>query len=265
MNKKRVSKMIPIIIAISLLQACSFFEEKIEYEPFVKALDEGDMKTVMSASDDGYAYVKQRGIYSTYEQKEDGEHSKTIYQTSKGIYNTKDKSLYGNTTQEITSEVDNKNYKEEVNYSTNIMYKNEKVQSPDSNLDVSYVNLIVDRLKGIGKLKMKPGGDIKKFDQPSTVGYKLTESDFQSIINDNLKIQYDEYGGGSIALHIDSKNGLEQILQVSIVMNYKKRNDEGKLVKYISQIHTYFDSQRGNNQDARQEYIDFKVKYNKKQ
>lgn len=79
------------------------------------------------------------------------------------------------------------------------------MQSPDSNLDVSYVNLIVDRLKGIGKLKMKPGGDIKKFDQPSTVGYKLTESDFQSIINDNLKIQYDEYGGGSIALHIDSK------------------------------------------------------------
>ena len=66
------------------------------------------MKKVMSASDDGYAYVKQRGIYSTYEQKEDGEHSKTIYQTSKGIYNTKDKSLYGNTTQEITSEVDNK-------------------------------------------------------------------------------------------------------------------------------------------------------------
>ncbi|MDA2423876.1 DUF3952 domain-containing protein, partial [Bacillus cereus] len=106
--------MITIIITISLLQACSFFEKKIEYEPFVKALDEGDMKKVMSASDDGYAYVKQRGIYSTYEQKEDGEHSKTIYQTSKGIYNTKDKSLYGNTTQEITSEVDNKNYKEEV-------------------------------------------------------------------------------------------------------------------------------------------------------
>ncbi|HDR7718187.1 DUF3952 domain-containing protein [Bacillus sp. GX] len=257
--------MISIIIAISLLQACSFFEEKIEYEPFVKALDEGDMKKVMSASDDGYAYVKQRGIYSTYEQKEDGEHSKTIYQTSKGIYNTKDKSLYGNTTQEITSEVDNKNYKEEVNYSTNIMYKNEKVQSPDSNLDVSYVNLIVDRLKGIGKLKMKPGGDIKKFDQPSTVGYKLTELEFQSIINDKLKIQYDEYGGGSIALHIDSKNGSKQILEVSIVINYKKRNDEGKLVEYISQIHTSFDSHQGNNQDARQEYIDFKAQYNKKQ
>ncbi|EEK79050.1 DUF3952 domain-containing protein [Bacillus cereus] len=257
--------MITIIITISLLQACSFFEEKIEYEPFVKALDEGDMKKVMSASDDGYAFVEQRGIYSTYEQKEDGEHRNTIYQTSEGIYNTKDKSLYGNTIQEVTSAVDSKDNKEEVVYRTNIMYKNGQVQSPESNLDVSYVNLIVDRLKGIGKLKMKPGDDIKKFDQPSTVGYKLTELEFQSIINDKLKIQFDEYGGGSIALHIDSKNGSKQILEVSIVVNYKKRNDEGKLVKYISQIHTSFDSHQGNNQDARQEYIDFKAQYNKKQ
>ncbi|HDR3494125.1 TPA: DUF3952 domain-containing protein [Bacillus wiedmannii] len=265
MNTKKVSKMITIIITISLLQACSFFEKKIEYEPFVKALDAGDMKTVMSASDDGYAFVEQRGIYSTYEQKEDGEHRNTIYQTSEGIYNTKDKSLYGNTTQEVTSAVDSKDNKEEVAYRTNIMYKNGQVQSPESNLDVSYVNLIVDRLKGIGKLKMKPGGDIKKFDQPSTVGYKLTELEFQSIINDKLKIQYDEYGGGSIALHIDSKNGSKQILEVSIVLDYKKRNDEGKLVKYISQIHTSFDSNQGNNQDARQEYIDLKAQYNKKQ
>ncbi|MFC8056597.1 DUF3952 domain-containing protein [Bacillus cereus] len=265
MNKKRVSKIIPIIIAISLLQACSFFEKKIEYEPFVKALDEGDMKKVMSASDDGYAYVKQRGIYSTYEQKEDGEQRKTIYQTSEGIYNTKDKSLYGNTTQEVTSAVDSKDNKEEVVYRTNIMYKNGQVQSPESNLDVSYVNLIVDRLKGIGKLKMKPGDDIKKFDQPSTVGYKLTELEFQSIINDKLKIQYDEYDGGSIALHIDSKDSSEQILEVSIVINYKKRNDEGKLVECISQIHTSFDSHQGNNQDVKQEYIDFKAKYNETQ
>ncbi|MCP9279777.1 DUF3952 domain-containing protein [Bacillus wiedmannii] len=265
MNTKKVSKMITIIITISLLQACSFFEEKIEYEPFVKALDEGDMKKVMSASDDGYAFVEQRGIYSTYEQKEDGEHRNTIYQTSEGIYNTKDKSLYGNTTQEVTSAVDSKDNKEEVVYRTNIMYKNGQVQSPESNLDVSYVNLIVDRLKGIGKLKMKPGDDIKKFDQPSTVGYKLNESEFQSIVNDELKIQYDEYDGGSIVLHIDSKDGSEQILEVSIVINYKKRNDEGKLVEYISQIHTSFDSHQGNNQDARQEYIDFKAKYNKKQ
>ncbi|MBJ8098118.1 DUF3952 domain-containing protein [Bacillus cereus group sp. N11] len=263
--KKKAKVMIVVSIVASLLSGCGFGETKIEYERLVKALDEGDMKTVMSASDDGYAYVKQRGIYSTYEQKEDGEHRKTIYQTSEGIYNTKDKSLYGSTTQAVTSAVDSKDNKKEGVYRTNIMYKNGQVKSPDSNLDVSYVNLIVDRLKGIGKLKMKPGDDIKKFDQPSTVGHKLNESEFQSIVNDKLKIQYDEYDGGSIVLHIDSKDGSEQILEVSIVINYKKRNDEGKLVEYISQIHTSFDSHQGNNQDARQEYIDFKAKYNKKQ
>ena len=43
------------------------------------------MKTVMSASDDGYAYVKERSIYGTFEEKEDGTHSKTIYQTTEGF------------------------------------------------------------------------------------------------------------------------------------------------------------------------------------
>ena len=103
-----------------LLSACSFGETKIEYERLVKALDEGDMKTVMSASDDGYAYVTQRGIYSTFEQKEDGEHSKTIRQTTEGVYNTKDKSLYGEAIQTVATDIKrqgkrtNKNYKKKL-------------------------------------------------------------------------------------------------------------------------------------------------------
>ncbi|MBJ8027252.1 DUF3952 domain-containing protein [Bacillus cereus group sp. N21] len=267
--KKKAKVMIVMTIVASLFSGCSFWETKIEYEPFVKALDEGDMKTVMSASDDGYAHVTQRGIYSRYEEKEDGEHKKTIYQTTEGVYNTKDKSLYGETTQETTTDIkneknigDNTNYKEEVVYNTNIKYENGQVQRPDSTLDVSYVNLIVDRLKGIGKLKMKPGDDIKKFDQPSTVGYSLTESEFQTIINDKLKIQYDEYGGASIAIDLGSVNGSMQILEVSVVMNYKK-NEGGKLVQYILQMHTYFNSKKDNNQEAKKEYIDYKAQYQK--
>jgi hypothetical protein len=261
--KKKAKMMIVLSIVSSLLGGCGFGETKIEYERLVKALDEGDMKTVMSASDDGYAYVTQRGIYSTFEQKEDGEHSKTIYQTSTGVYNIKDKSLYGNTTQEITSEVDDKNYKEEVNYSTNIMYENEKVQSPDSNLDVSYVNLIVDRLKGIGKLKIKPGDDIKKFDQPNSVGYRLTESEFQSIINGKLKINYDEYDGSTISLSFDSAKNPKQILQLSIDIDYKTKNEDGKIVKNMIQIITYFDKKQNNIHDGKKEYLNYKEDYTK--
>ncbi|MGG0650951.1 DUF3952 domain-containing protein [Bacillus mycoides] len=266
--KKKAKGMIIITIVASLLGGCSLGETKIDYETFVKALDEGDMKRVMSASDDGYAHVTQRGIYSMYEQKEDGEHSKTIRQTTEGVYNTKDKILYGDTTQTIATDIDNKkekwtnkNYKKETVYSTNIMYKNEQGQSPGSNVDVSYVNLIVERLKGIGKLKMKPGNDIKKFDQPNTVGYSLTESEFQSIINDKLKIQYDEYSGATIVLHLDAAKNPKQILELSIDVDYKKKNDEGNLVKYALQIHTYFNSQKGNNQDAKKEYVDYKAQY----
>ncbi|MEH7052044.1 DUF3952 domain-containing protein, partial [Bacillus pseudomycoides] len=263
--KKKAKVMIVMTIVASLFSGCSFGETKIDYERFVKALDDGDMMKVMSASDDGYASVTQRGIYSTYEQKEDGRHIKRIYQTTEGVYNTKDKSLYGGTTQEITTDIDNRkkestneNYKEETVYSTNIMYKNGQVQS-DSNVDVSYVNLIVDRLKGIGKLKMKPGDDIKKFDQPNTVGYKLTESEFQSIINDKLKIQYDEYSGATIVLHLDAAKNPKQILQVSVDINYKKKNDEGNLVRYALQIHTYFNRKQDNDKDAKKEYIDYKA------
>ena len=58
--KKKAKMMIVLSIIANLLSGCGFGETKIEYERLVKALDEGDMKTVMSASDGGYAYVKKR-------------------------------------------------------------------------------------------------------------------------------------------------------------------------------------------------------------
>ncbi|PFD44439.1 DUF3952 domain-containing protein [Bacillus cereus] len=272
MSKRLVEKIVIVMTVTFLLSACSFGETKIEYERLVKALDEGDMKTVMSASDDGYAFVEQRGIYSTFEQKEDGEHSKTIRQTTEGVYNTKDKSLYGEAIQTVATDIEkdkgkrtNENYKKETICSTHVKYENGQVKSSDSNLDVSYVNLIVDRLKGIGKLKMKPGDDIKKFDQPNSVGYRLTESEFQSIINDKLKINYDEYDGSTISLSFDSAKNPKQILQLSIDIDYKKKNGDGKLVENMFQIITYFNRKQDNNKDAKQEYIDFKAKYNKTQ
>ena len=129
--KKKAKVMIVVSIVASLLSGCGFGRQKIEYERFVKALEEEDMSTVMSASDDGYAYVAQRGIYSTFEQKEDGEHSKTIRQTTEGVYNTKDKILYGDTIQTIATDIEdnkqkrtNENYKKETIYSTNVKYEN---------------------------------------------------------------------------------------------------------------------------------------------
>ena len=66
--KKKVKVMIVVSIVASLLSGCGFGEKQIDYKPFVKALDEGDMRKVMSASDDGYAYVKERVIDFTTEK-----------------------------------------------------------------------------------------------------------------------------------------------------------------------------------------------------
>ncbi|PEC79728.1 hypothetical protein CN277_09400 [Bacillus cereus] len=271
MSKRLVEKIVIVMTVTFLLSACSFGETKIEYERLVKALDEGDMKTVMSASDDGYAFVEQRGIYSTFEQKEDGEHSKTIRQTTEGVYNTKDKSLYGEAIQTVATDIEkdkgkrtNENYKKETIYSTHVKYENGQVKSSDSNLDVSYVNLIVDRLKGIGKLKMKPGDDIKNFDRPNSVGYRLTESEFKDIINNKLKIQYDEFDGATIVLHLDASKNPKQILQMRIDIDFKKKNEDGKLIENMFQIITYFNRKQDNNQDARQEYLKYKAQYNKR-
>ena len=45
--KKKAKMMIVLSIVSSLLSGCGFGETKIEYERLVKALDEGDMKTVI--------------------------------------------------------------------------------------------------------------------------------------------------------------------------------------------------------------------------
>nr|WP_141552532.1 DUF3952 domain-containing protein [Bacillus pseudomycoides] len=105
MRKKAKVLMLMTVVG-SLLSGCSFFETKIKYEPFVKALDEGDMTKVMSASDDGYAHLEERVIYSAFEEKEDGIHEKNIYQTTDGVYNIKGKNLYGSTTQIVTTDID---------------------------------------------------------------------------------------------------------------------------------------------------------------
>ncbi len=90
--KKKVKGMIVMTIVVSLLGGCGSSKPealkgtKIEYERLIKALDEGDMKTVMSASDDGYAHVEEQSIQSVMEEKEDGTHNKRLYQSTDGIY-----------------------------------------------------------------------------------------------------------------------------------------------------------------------------------
>ncbi|MBG9596340.1 DUF3952 domain-containing protein [Bacillus mycoides] len=263
--KKKVKMMIVMSIAANLLSGCDFGETKIEHERLVKALDEGDMKAVMSASDDGYAYVKERSIYGIFEEKEDGTHSKTIYQTTEGIYNTIEKKLFGETTEEIATNIKNEkekadisNYKEEEIYHTNIMYEGGEVKTVKTAFDVSAVKLIMDRLQGIKDLK--PSEDTKGFDEPNIVSYSLTESQFQQVLNDKLKLEYDEFIGSSIGLHFnaikDSKKGSMGLLEIRIAVSVKKEN-----VLKQQQIFVSFNDKKSNNK-IKEDYLNYQRHFN---
>ncbi|EJR31706.1 hypothetical protein IIG_02791 [Bacillus cereus VD048] len=272
MTKRLINKIIIMMVVMILLGACSFGEKKIDYEPFVKALDEGDMGKVMSASDDGYAYVKERVIDFTTEKNGDDRIHNTLYQTTESIYNLKENLLYGETSQKITSDIknikdrhkDNK-YKEEEKYSTRFMYKDRKGYSSDSSLDVSHVKLIFNRLQGVGSLQLKVDGDKKKFNEPNTLGFTLTESQFQEIINDKLNLQYDSFETASIVFNFndskDTKQHPMQIIQLIISIVYEKKNSEGKLLTHTQQISVNFSSKKDNDQEAKQDYVNYKKKY----
>ncbi|MED2031865.1 DUF3952 domain-containing protein [Bacillus thuringiensis] len=273
--KKKVKVMIVVSIVASLLSGCGFGEKQIDYKPFVKALDEGDMRKVMSASDDGYAYVKERVIDFTTEKNGDDRIHNTLYQTTEGIYNLKEKLLYGITSQKITSKTkDIKdrhkdiNYKEEEKYNTNFMYKNGKLQGSDSNLDISPVKLIFNRLQGVGNLKLKADGNRKKFNEPNSVGFTLTEAQFQEIINDKLKLQYNKFENASIVLNfndsIDNEKHPMQITELTISIDYEKKNDEGKMLTHSQQIYVYFSSKKDNNQEAKKEFVNYEKQYKNK-
>ncbi|WP_033713452.1 DUF3952 domain-containing protein [Bacillus mycoides] len=261
-----------MMVVMILLGACSFGEKKIDYEPFVKALDEGDMRKVMSASADGYAYVKERVVDFTIETNGDEKHYNTLYQTTEGIYNLKEKLLYGITSQRITSKTKdekdrhkNNNYKEEEKYNINFLYQNGKGQGSDSNLDVTPVKLIFNRLQGVGDLKLKAGGNRKKINEPNSVGFTLTEAQFQEIINDKLKLQYNKFENASIVLNfndsIDNEKHPMQITELTISIDYKRQNDEGKMLTHSQQIYVYFSSKKDNNQEAKKEFVNYKKKY----
>ena len=273
--KKKAKVMIVVSIVASLLCGCGFGEKQIDYKPFVKALDEGDMRKVMSASDDGYAYVKERVIDFTTEKNGDDRIHNTLYQTTEGIYNLKEKLLYGITSQKITSKTkDIKdrhkdiNYKEEEKYNTNFMYKNGKLQGSDSNLDISPVKLIFNRLQGVGNLKLKADGNRKKFNEPNSVGFTLTEAQFQEIINDKLKLQYNKFENASIVLNfndsIDNEKHPMQITELTISIDYEKKNDEGKMLTHSQQIYVYFSSKKDNNQEAKKEFVNYEKQYKNK-
>ncbi len=130
-------------------------------------------------------------------------------------------------------------------------------------MDVSNVRFIFNRLKGIDSLR--PKKDKKKFSESSKVTYYLTESEFQEIINDKLKVDYDKFDEAILLMEFssakDSKENPMEFTTISITMGYEKKNKEGRLIRHDQKIAIYLNSKEDNDKASKTRYEKYEKQY----
>ncbi|ARX65997.1 hypothetical protein BVH75_08045 [Bacillus thuringiensis] len=266
--KKKAKMIIVLSIVANLLSGCGFGETKIEYERLVKALDEGDMKTVMSASDDGYAYVKEEVRDSTFIE-DNNKQIGVVYQTTQGIYSIKDNILFGEAQKKVNTPVedekhsDNPQYKEEVVFKSDIRYENGQLEASNRGKDMSNINLMLNRVQGIKELK--PNVNKKSFSQPATISYNLSEIQFKEIFNGNLGLEYEKFSYATLLIEFnsakDTKENPMEITEITISIGYKQRNEENNMIRHDQEITTYLHNKEENNRKSKKDYLQYEKKF----
>lgn len=266
--KKKAKMMIVLSIIANLLSGCGFGETNIEYERLVKALDEGDMKTVMSASDDGYAYVKEEVRDSTFIE-DNNKQIGVVYQTTQGIYSIKDNILFGEAQKKVNTPVedekhsDNPQYKEEVVFKSDIRYENGQLEASNRGKDMSNIKLMLNRVQGIKELK--PNVNKKSFSQPATISYNLSEIQFKEIFNGNLGLEYEKFSYATLLIEFnsakDTKENPMEITEITISIGYKQRNEENNMIRHDQEITTYLHNKEENNRKSKKDYLQYEKKF----
>ncbi|SFK13875.1 MULTISPECIES: DUF3952 domain-containing protein [unclassified Bacillus (in: firmicutes)] len=247
---------------------------KVEYKDIAKALDEGDMKTVMAASDDGYAYVSV-GVYRILEYPKVGEKrdekkkdEERIDQVTEGIFSIRDHSFYGVTSQSKStytmhysgghiSDVTDK--KEKNVYTTNISYSNKNIQLSTPNVDASLVTFFFTDLKGLAKVT--PEDTRRGMDEPVLVTFKFNKQQFDKIVKPKLHLDYDEFISAELEMKLNSPNKPNEVVDMSLDIKYKKKV-QNQLLSFEDSYAVGFAHKQDNDKGGKKEYLDYKNKFN---
>ncbi|SFK07389.1 MULTISPECIES: DUF3952 domain-containing protein [unclassified Bacillus (in: firmicutes)] len=242
---------------------------KVEYKDIAKALDEGDMKTVMSASDDGYAYVSV-GVYRilSYPKVGEKEDEARIDQVTKGIFSIRDHSFYGVTSHSKSTYTINysgedilgtTDKKEENVYTANISYSNKNIQLSTPNVDASLVTFFFTDLKGLAKVT--PEDTRRGGDEPVLVRFKFNKQQFDKIVKPKLHLDYDEFISAELEMKLNSPNKPNEIVDMSLNIKYKKKV-QNQLLSFEDSYAVGFAHKQDNDKDGKKEYLDYKNKFN---
>ncbi len=243
---RKVLLLIISIIFMGTLVGCSSLsvEKKIDYKKYAKNLNERNMGVILHAGH-GYAEVRQEAyvLTSTPEAQNTAMEEKNVISFN-GIYNANDNTAVGMGVGSNESRIEKGNKKEQLEQEESpqfkVSYANNQYINQNTNETLN-LNFIFDKLQGIEKLK--PKRYTYDLSRPPYVYYELNEQEFNQIINDDLKIQYDRYKDASIKIDFQEGKANElYIVEMEVYIELEKKDVNGKIVSYYLDNDLQFDS-----------------------
>lgn len=202
---KRTKLVLLLFSLIALLSGCSLFVKEVDYQTIANDLNKKNMDKVLNAVD-GYAEINQ---YITISDNNIDIEDNSM----QGFFNTDQDNSYGVFNQWDLND-------EEQEYKGNYFYENGDFNINNQKEIAGKLLFLSMHLQGIDKLK--PETYTYGLDEPPSVRYQLTESQFEEIVNDNLNIKYDKFEEAKVLLQLRKVGNSFEIQTITISANLGK-------------------------------------------
>ncbi|MED1477417.1 hypothetical protein [Bacillus pseudomycoides] len=98
-------------------------------------------------------------------------------------------------------------------------------------------------------------------DEPVLVRFKFNKQQFDKIVKPKLHLDYDEFISAELEIQLDSPNEPNEIVDMSLDINYKKKV-QNQLLSFEDSYTVGFAHKQDNDKDGKKEYLDYKNKFN---
>ncbi|MGC4377671.1 DUF3952 domain-containing protein [Fictibacillus sp. Mic-4] len=231
---KKVFFILLLSAVISLLSGCLFIKE-IDYHAIAKDLNEKNMTSIMRAKNGHSEYHQDAYVITSSPAEKNQIKKETDEIYFEGIYNTAINSAAGKAVKSFDVSIEKgneeKQIKEESSKEFKVRYANNQYVNQETNKTLN-LQFMLDKLQGIEKVK--PKHYEYGLDEPPSLAYNLNEQEFNKIINDDLKIDYDKFKGALISIRLqEDKPKRLFITDISVSVEWQKKNKKGQWIDYF--------------------------------
>ncbi|MEZ0116937.1 UNVERIFIED_ORG: hypothetical protein ABRZ91_000894 [Heyndrickxia coagulans] len=225
---KKLLLMFFTITMITAISGCSLFTKEVDYQKIADDLNKKNMDAILNSTSKKFAKYEQD--YYVVKDVNKNEETDEIY--INGTFNTKNSTADGiaQRSVELSSSSNKKGNNNIKNYPQfNVVYSNGEysVRKGKKDIDIPFV---FDKLQGLEKIK--PDHYTYGLDEPPMVIYKLSEKEFNQIINDDLQIKYDKFKSASIFISLKEVNKKLIIEDIRVGVTWETK-ENGNLKMYV--------------------------------